>query len=170
MQVQYEVTIEVTTKGSSVDPVEMSNHISSKLYEFITSLEERDRFASIEEIKNICLEHFPNVSSDDLYTTSRDQIYVLPRQVVMVMLKKHTKLSLKFIGQHFGKDHSTVIHALNSVSDRYDTEKKFKTMYELIEYKIKQFLNEPNESMSRYRLSNQRIVQKISGESKPINE
>ena len=69
---------------------------------------------------------------------TRKREIVIARQVAMYFAKEYTNMSLKSIGNHFGgRDHSTVIHALTSVSDLMDTDKKFRaTMQDLIK-KIK---------------------------------
>lgn len=49
-----------------------------------------------------------------------------------------TKASLKSIGTYFGgRDHSTVIHACQTVNDLIDTDKKFKNDVEEIGKRIK---------------------------------
>lgn len=54
----------------------------------------------------------------------REQVQA--RQVAMFFVKKHTRLSLKQIGNFFGgRDHSTVIYAINTVNDLMDTNKFF---------------------------------------------
>ena len=65
---------------------------------------------------------------------TRKREVVEARQIAMFLAKKHTDLSLKAIGFHFGKrDHSTVIHAITTVNDMMDTDRKFNaTMQEII--------------------------------------
>jgi chromosomal replication initiator protein len=56
----------------------------------------------------------------------------------MFYAKNMTKASLKSIGTHFGgRDHSTVIHACQTVNDLMDTDKKFKNDVEEIGKRIK---------------------------------
>ena len=48
--------------------------------------------------------------------------------LAMYFTKDYTNHSLKSIGSHFGgRDHSTVIHALQSVSDMIDTDARFRS-------------------------------------------
>ncbi|MBO0939496.1 chromosomal replication initiator protein DnaA [Fibrella sp. HMF5335] len=61
---------------------------------------------------------FYNVTIADLKSKSRKREVVHPRQVAMYLAKEMTELSLKSIGYHFGgRDHSTVIHAIQLVND-----------------------------------------------------
>jgi chromosomal replication initiator protein len=68
------------------------------------------------------------VSIENLKSKSRDRKYVDPRHISMYFIKEyHRSFSLKSIGEYFGgRDHSTVIHALENVSDLMDTDKQFK--------------------------------------------
>ncbi len=65
---------------------------------------------------------FYNLSIDDLRSKSRKQEIVHARQVAMYFAKEYTKHTLKAIGYHFGgRDHTTVIHALQSVHDEMNS-------------------------------------------------
>ena len=69
---------------------------------------------------------------------TRKREVVVARQVAMHFAKEYTDLSLKSIGYHFGKrDHSTVIHALSTVSDMMDTDRRFLSNIEEMENKLK---------------------------------
>jgi chromosomal replication initiator protein len=70
-----------------------------------------------------------------LKSKSRLRSNVIPRQVAMYLAKELTNLSLKSIGYHFGgRDHSTVIHAIQTVNDLMDTDKEMKaTVSKLIQ-------------------------------------
>ena len=60
-----------------------------------------------------------------------------PRQIAMSLAKKYTQCSLAVIGKQCGdKDHSTVIHAIKTVSNLLETDKQFKMLYTEIEKKI----------------------------------
>ncbi|MEZ0483678.1 chromosomal replication initiator protein DnaA [Fibrella aquatica] len=61
---------------------------------------------------------FYNTTIADLKSKSRKREIVYPRQIAMYLAKELTELSLKSIGYHFGgRDHSTVIHAIQLVND-----------------------------------------------------
>lgn len=81
---------------------------------------------SIEFITNNVCKHF-NVDENKVREKNRKKEVVLARQVAMFLSKKLTKSSLKTIGLHFGgRDHSTVIHAFNTVEDMMNGDKQLK--------------------------------------------
>ncbi|MEZ4901515.1 MAG: chromosomal replication initiator protein DnaA [Spirosomataceae bacterium] len=66
---------------------------------------------------------FYDITVADLKGKSRKKELVYPRQVAMYFAKELTDLSLKSIGYHFGgRDHSTVIHAVQTISDLMETD------------------------------------------------
>ncbi len=72
---------------------------------------------SIETIQRTVAKRF-NIEEELLRAKTRKQEVVQARQVAMFLAKELTSSSLKTIGLHFGgRDHSTVIHACQTVSD-----------------------------------------------------
>lgn len=66
---------------------------------------------------------FYNVSPEDLLKQSRKKEYVNPRQIAMYIIRKELETSLPSIGEFFGgRDHTTVIHAIDKI-DRLAKEK-----------------------------------------------
>lgn len=91
---------------------------------------------SIDQIQHTVSEFF-NLPTDLLRAKTRKQEIVAARQVAMYLAKELTNSSLKTIGLHFGgRDHSTVIHAYQSVEDRINTDAVFKQNVE----QLKRFL------------------------------
>ncbi len=79
----------------------------------------------IDYIQKSVGEYF-QISVEDLKDKTRKKEIVIARQVAMYLCKEYTNHSLKSIGYHFGgRDHSTVIHAVQSVSDMMDIDSKF---------------------------------------------
>jgi chromosomal replication initiator protein len=69
----------------------------------------------LEDIKTTTAAYF-NISVIDLMSYKKKRVYSYPRQLAMYLARKHTRLSFKDIGAHFGhKDHSTVVHAIKRV-------------------------------------------------------
>lgn len=76
----------------------------------------KKRNFTIETIQKIVCEHF-GIPDDMVRAKSRKKEIALARQISMYMAKQYTNHSLKTIGLHFGgRDHSTVIHAVNNIS------------------------------------------------------
>ena len=56
----------------------------------------------------------------------------------MYLCKEYTNHSLKSIGYHFGgRDHSTVIHAVQAVNDMIDIDAKFRYSIDELKKKLK---------------------------------
>ena len=56
----------------------------------------------------------------DTRKKKRTQEYVLARQMTMAVLREDMKYTWKWIGEAYGRDHSTVIHAVNNHRDIMD--------------------------------------------------
>lgn len=70
---------------------------------------------SLEDIQKLVADHF-KVKIADLKSSTRAKQIVIPRQISMFLIKKHLDKSLVDIGRAFGgKDHTTVINALERV-------------------------------------------------------
>ena len=79
----------------------------------------------VDYIQKSVGEYF-QISVEDLKDKTRKKEIVIARQVAMYLCKEYTNHSLKSIGYHFGgRDHSTVIHAVQSVSDMIEIDTKF---------------------------------------------
>jgi len=76
------------------------------------------RSITIELIQETVASHF-DISSDQLRARTRKKEIVVPRQLAMYVCKHFTDSSLKTIGLHFGgRDHSTVIHAYQTIQEK----------------------------------------------------
>ncbi len=91
---------------------------------------------TIEEIQRVVAE-FYNLQEHLLRDKTRKREVVQARQVAMYFSKQFTQHSLKNIGLHFGgRDHSTVIHATNSVDNLLDTDERFRDSVETLRRRI----------------------------------
>jgi len=80
---------------------------------------------TIEHIQRLVGDHM-NVSIDEIKSKTRKRNIVQARQISMYFSKKLTSSSLCVIGKHFGnRDHSTVIHACQTVNDLKDTDPEY---------------------------------------------
>ena len=78
------------------------------------------------------------MSIADLKAKSRKRELVYPRQVAMYLAKEKTDLSLKSIGYHFGgRDHSTVIHAVQTISELVGKNAEARDMVEKLKARFK---------------------------------
>ena len=93
---------------------------------------------SIDYISRTVCNHL-GVSIELMHSTTRKREIVQARQISMFFSKKYTKSALAAIGKQVGdKDHATVLHACKTVVNLQETDKRFKSMLEDIEKKIKQ--------------------------------
>lgn len=60
-------------------------------------------------------------TTDFLMMVNRNRRRVAARYISMVLIRRLAGLSLKEVGQCFGKDHTTVIHAQEAVQNGVDT-------------------------------------------------
>ncbi|MFM6947924.1 MAG: chromosomal replication initiator protein DnaA [Aquirufa sp.] len=98
---------------------------------------DQEKELSVENILDAVTNHF-DVHLDTLKGKCRKKENVFPRQVAMFMLKELTNLPLKSIGYHFGgRDHSTVIHAVQSISEAMESDKS-------VEKTVKKLFNKFN--------------------------
>ena len=80
---------------------------------------------TIETIQRTVCEYF-SIPEDLIRAKTRKQEVVNARQIAMYLAKEMTNCSLKTIGLHFGgRDHSTVIHAYQSVEDQMRIDQKY---------------------------------------------
>jgi chromosomal replication initiator protein len=91
---------------------------------------------TIEEIQRVVCDYF-SIPGDLIRAKTRKQEVVNARQVAMYLAKELTNSSLKTIGLHFGgRDHSTVIHAYQSVEDQMKLDNKYQSNVYQIKRKI----------------------------------
>lgn len=96
-----------------------------------------DSEVGIDYIQKTVSDYF-KVELEDLKAKTRKKEIVIARQVAMYFSKDYTNHSLKSIGYHFGgRDHSTVIHAVQSVNDMIDTNSKFRYAIDELKKKLK---------------------------------
>ena len=91
----------------------------------------------IDFIQKTVAEHF-DVPLENMKAKTRKKEMVIARQVAMYFAKEYTNHSLKSIGFHFGgRDHSTVIHAVQAVNDMMETDARFKLSIEELKKRLK---------------------------------
>lgn len=120
---------------SSLNRKEIDIELAKKMMKNFVKHSSRE--VSIDYIQKLVTE-FYGLTVDQLKSKTRKREIVQARQISMFYAKNLTKASLKSIGTYFGgRDHSTVIHACQTVNDLMDTDKKFKNDVEEIGKRIK---------------------------------
>jgi chromosomal replication initiator protein len=71
----------------------------------------------MERIQRSVAEHF-DIRFSDILSRKRPANIALPRQVAMYLCRDMTNHSLPAIGEAFGKNHATVLHACRLVARR----------------------------------------------------
>lgn len=94
---------------------------------------------SIDNVQRAVCDYF-NITRDDMLSKSRKRNLVQARQIAMFLSRQYvSNCSLATIGAEIGgKDHATVLHACNTVSDLMSTDKRFKKYVNDIEEIIQQ--------------------------------
>ena len=102
-----------------------------------TIIHDIDTEVSIDYIQKTVSEYF-HLKPEDLKDKTRKKEVVIARQLAMYFSKEYTNHSLKSIGYHFGgRDHSTVIHAVQTVNDMYDVDNRFRSSVDELKKKLK---------------------------------
>jgi chromosomal replication initiator protein len=77
----------------------------------------QDKLVTLENIQRVVAEYF-KIRVADLLSKRRSRSIARPRQVAMTLAKELTRHSLPEIGDAFGgRDHTTVIHAVNRIKE-----------------------------------------------------
>ena len=79
---------------------------------------------NVNTIKKIVGKHF-NIKMEDFNSKRKTQSVAWPRQIAMFLTTDLTDLSLPEIGREFNRDHSTVVHARDTVKEKIATDPFF---------------------------------------------
>ena len=87
-------------------------------------------------IINVVAEHF-GVKPEDITSKKRNSEFVTARQVVMYLCRSMTDTSYQNIGKILGKkDHTTIIHGVNKITDELARNKELNNKVETIRKKL----------------------------------
>jgi len=90
-------------------------------------LPDRSRVLSVETIQKLVADHY-NLKISDLKSPRRLKVLTVPRQIAMYLCRKHVKSSFPELGLKFGgKDHSTVVHAVQKITRLLDQDHSLKS-------------------------------------------
>jgi chromosomal replication initiator protein len=121
--------------NASLNSKELNFNLVKKTVKEIAT-ERKATTVTIESItKNVC--DFLGVAENKIRDKTRKKEIVLARQLAMYLSKELTKSSLKTIGLHFGgRDHSTVIHACNSIENAKVNDKSLSNIIDTLKNQI----------------------------------
>lgn len=94
-----------------------------------------ERMVTIDNIKRTVANYY-NIRVTDLNSPRRTRSLARPRQVAMALAKELTQHSLPEIGEAFGKDHTTVLHACRKIAELRDTDVKYREDYEILQRQL----------------------------------
>ena len=96
---------------------------------------------TVEQILELVCAYF-NLDKALIQTTSRKREIVEARQITMYFAKKFTSFSLSYIGKIVGgKDHATVLYAIQTVKDQIEINKAYRLTVESIETSLNKWLS-----------------------------
>jgi chromosomal replication initiator protein len=96
-----------------------------------SSIPEEGQEYTVEMIMNAVCKHH-SIKQKDLKGISRAKAFSLPRQIAMYLIRRYTNLGYREIGQIFGKDHSTAVHAHQKIEAEVETDLDLKRNIEAI--------------------------------------
>ncbi len=87
-------------------------------------LKENEKVITAENIiKSVC--NYFNIKIGDIKSNKKLKEFVEPRQIAMYLIRNYTELSFPEIGDKFGgKDHSSIIYAVNKVKKKLENNEK----------------------------------------------
>jgi hypothetical protein len=110
---------------------------------FRQTLKIEKRYDKAEKIIRFVTQYF-ELKIQDLKLPSREKSISLPRQIAIYLIRKHTGLILKEIGNLFGgKDHTTIMHACNKIEKEIISNQ---IVTHAVQFIQKRFLEENNTS------------------------
>jgi hypothetical protein len=81
---------------------------------------------TIQNIQNVVANNF-DITVIDMVSARRTKHLILPRHIALYLAKTLTKFSYPVIGRYFGgRDHSTIIHAVEKIEARMESEQDLK--------------------------------------------
>jgi chromosomal replication initiator protein len=87
-------------------------------------------------IIDVVAEHF-GILAEDITSKRRNSEFVQPRQICMYLCRQLTTESLQNIGKALGKkDHTTVIHGIDKITEEMETNEELKNRIDIIKKKI----------------------------------
>lgn len=122
---------------SSLTNREVSVDLAAEALKDIIS-KKQGKHITIDAIQDIVANYY-NLRIEDLKSQRRTRSVAYPRQIAMYLSRKLTDMSLPKIGEEFGgRDHTTVIHAYEKISENLKTDDSLQHTIENITKKLTQ--------------------------------
>lgn len=122
---------------SSLTNREITVDLASEALKDIIS-KKQGKHITIEIIQDVVASYF-NLRVEDLKSQRRTRNVSYPRQMAMYLSRKLTDMSLPKIGEEFGgRDHTTVIHAYEKISDNLNRDESLQHTIEDLTKKLTQ--------------------------------
>lgn len=117
---------------AQIGPIDI--HLASSIMGQTISMTKPD--LSLEQISKFVAEEF-GIEVEDLRSSSRAKKFAQPRQVVMYLCNKHTSQTLMTIAQKLKrKNHTTVMHGIQSITNLMEQDHEFKANLENLEQRL----------------------------------
>ena len=87
-------------------------------------------------LEEVC--SFYGVTNDELLNGGRWRKFIIPRQMASYILRWHTSLSLKEIGDMMGgQDHTSILNSINQIDKLKDIDESIKAQYNVLVNRLK---------------------------------
>lgn len=103
------------------------------LKDIITNI--KPKIVSATTIKEAVGSYF-NIKIEDFNAKKRNRSIVYPRQIAMYLCREITDMSLPKIGEEFGRDHTTIMHAHEKISNEIKIDPNLKSIIEDLKNRI----------------------------------
>jgi chromosomal replication initiator protein len=119
---------------SSLTNGEINEELAAEALKDILS-NSKSKLITPDVIKEIVGEYY-NMKIEDFNAKKRNKSIVLPRQIAMFLCRELTDFSLPRIGEEFGRDHTTIMHAYEKISTEIKIDSQLKSVLEELKSKI----------------------------------
>lgn len=119
---------------SSLTNGEINEELANEALKDIIS-NSKPKLVTPAAIKDVVGQYY-NMKIEDFNAKKRNKSIVLPRQIAMYLCRELTDLSLPRIGEEFGRDHTTIMHAYEKISSDMKIDIQLKSVLEELKNKI----------------------------------
>lgn len=119
---------------SSLTNGEINEDLANEALKDIIS-NSKPKLVNASAIKEVVGQYY-GISIEDFNAKKRNKSIVLPRQIAMFLCRELTDLSLPRIGEEFGRDHTTIMHAYEKISSDMKIDSQLKSVLEELKSKI----------------------------------